>query len=175
MKSMGSNQRSGQDREEVVTNRLATAESQVVECRVEISTCSAHERTVDDSMKEISELKSQSQLEPGMSSKANGGVIDEQEQQIELLHNIDCTAISKSSALESKKLNVGFNTPTRPSREFTKHTASSLDRKSGLSCLSTGSKCSSKSALGASSKQNSSTPSGRVSPYPVRYRATTKK
>ena len=73
MNSMGSMQRSGQDREEIVSNRLATAESQVVECRERIlslgyekkwleealtkakTTCSAHEITIANLRKEISD------------------------------------------------------------------------------------------------------------------------
>jgi len=74
MKSIGDIQRSGQDREHELTNRLALAESQVVECREKIlalgyekkslevaleaakSACSVHEITIASLRKEISDL-----------------------------------------------------------------------------------------------------------------------
>ena len=109
MKSMGSIQRSGQDREEVVTNRLATAESQVVECREKIlslgyekksleealavakATCSTHEITISNLRKEISdsslgtaEHKSQLQLERDCLSKAEEEVGKERAERIAL-------------------------------------------------------------------------------------------
>ena len=110
MKSVGSIQRSGQDREEVVTNRLATAESQVVECREKIlslgyekksleealavakATCSTHEITISNLRKEISdssigttaEHKSQLQLERDCLSKAEEEVGKERAERIAL-------------------------------------------------------------------------------------------
>ena len=75
MKSVGDIQRSGQDREHELTNRLALAESQVVECREKIlalcyekksleealeaakSACSVHEITIASLRKEISDSR----------------------------------------------------------------------------------------------------------------------
>jgi chromosome segregation ATPase len=75
MKSVGDIQRSGQDREHDLTNRLALAESQVVECREKIlalcyekksleealeaakSACSVHEITIASLRKEISDSR----------------------------------------------------------------------------------------------------------------------
>ena len=103
MNSMGSMQRSGQDREEIVSNRLATAESQVVECRERIlslgyekksleealtkakTTCSAHERKEisDSCLGTTAEHESQLlQLERDCLSKAEEEVSKERAQWI---------------------------------------------------------------------------------------------
>ena len=109
MKSVGDIQRSGQDREVVVSNRLALAESQVVECRETIlalgyekksleealeaakSACSTHEITIASLRKEISETKlgsahheSQLQLERDMRSKAEEKASEERAERIAL-------------------------------------------------------------------------------------------
>ncbi len=109
MKSVGDIQRSGQDREVVVSNRLALAESQVVECRETIlalgyekksleealeaakSACSTHEITIASLRKEISDSRlgsaqheSALQLERDLRSKAEEKAGEERSERIAL-------------------------------------------------------------------------------------------
>jgi chromosome segregation ATPase len=109
MRSVGDIQRTGHEREQEMANRLALAESQVVECREKIlslgyekksleealdavkSTCSAHEFTINNLRKEISESKlgsahheSQLQLERDMRSKAEEKANEERAERIAL-------------------------------------------------------------------------------------------
>ncbi len=109
MKSVGDIQRSGQDREEVVSNRLALAESQVVECREKIlalgyekksleealeaakSACSTHEITIASLRKEIADSslgsiqhESALQLERDCLAKAEEKATEERAKRIAL-------------------------------------------------------------------------------------------